>query len=86
MAIGKHLCSICGSWHSPHMPDNTTMVPICKECWGKTEINSRLVAISLARATNVIENLDRTIFEGIDGAIIKLVDARMKELNRHSEN
>jgi hypothetical protein len=68
------------------MPDNATMVPVCKDCWGKTSINARLFAISLARATTVMENLDRTIFDGIDGAIIKLVEARVKELNRHSEN
>ena len=30
--------------------------------------------------------LDQTIFEGIDGAILKLVEAKVRDMNKHSDN
>ncbi len=82
----RHLCGACGQWHEPHMPDNCTFVPVCTTCWGQIGFNARVFALTLSRASTCIENLDRTIFEGIDGAILKLVEARMKEMNKHSDN
>lgn len=82
----KHLCAGCGKWHEAHRPDNCSAVPVCKDCWQKASINTKLFAISMARNSRVIEDLDRTIYEGIDAAILRLVDARLKEMGRHSDN
>lgn len=82
----RRLCGTCGEWHAPHMPTNGIFIPICKTCWSKTSLNARVFALTLSRAADCLENLDRTIFEGIDGAILKLVEARMKEMNKHSDN
>lgn len=82
----RNLCAACSEWHEPHMPDNCTLVPVCKSCWGKTSLNARVFAIALARMTSRVAALDQTIFEGIDAAILNLVEARLKEMNRHSDN
>ncbi len=81
-----HLCGVCGEWHPPHAPDNCNMVPVCKTCWSKCSINARVFAISLAKMTAKVSVLNNTIFEGIDGAILKLVEAKVREINRHNDN
>jgi len=82
----RNLCAACGQWFLPYMPDNSTIVPICPPCWENTSLNAKVFAISLARMTARVAALDQTIFEGIDGAILKLVEARAKEMNRHRDN
>jgi hypothetical protein len=86
MAPGKHLCGICSQWHSMHMPDNGTAVPFCKECWQKLSVNARAFAITQCRVATVIENLDRTIFDGIDGQIATLVEKRLRDRGLSGDN
>jgi hypothetical protein len=81
MAINQHVCAICSQWYEPHQPDNQTVVPFCKPCWGKMSINARAFAIGQFRVATVVENLDRTIFEGIDGQI----QAAMEQWKRKNE-
>jgi hypothetical protein len=68
------------------MPDNGTFVPCCKECWQKLSINARMFAISQCRLATVVENLDRTIFEGIDGQIATLVEKRLRDRGVSGDN
>jgi len=81
-----HLCAICGKRHPPHMPDNGTFVPCCKECWSQLSVNARMFAISQCRLTRAVENLDRTIFEGIDGQIATLVEKRLRDRGLNGDN
>ena len=86
MAINQHVCAICSQWYEPHQPDNQTVVPFCKPCWGKMSINARAFAIGQFRVATVVENLDRTIFEGIDGQIATLVEKRLRDRGLSGDN
>jgi len=82
----SHLCGACGSWHSAHMPDNCTEVPICPKCWKESPISTRVFAITCARMATRVESLDNTIFQGIEGAIVDLVQAKARKLSEHNCN
>ena len=84
---GEHrLCASCGAWHLPHCPDNCTNVPICEACWKKCPISTRVFAISCARVSARVEALDNTIFQGIEGAIVDLVQQKASRMGEYGNN
>jgi hypothetical protein len=86
MAKAQRLCGSCGKWHAPHMPDNTTLVPICPECWKQATVDTRISALSLATVSSRMVSVDTTLLEMMDSIVTALAAKQANSSSGYSEN
>jgi hypothetical protein len=68
------------------MPDNTTLVPVCPECWKEINVNTRVFALSLATVSSRMVSVDTTLLEMMDTIVSALAAQKKNSGNEFSEN
>ncbi len=84
--VKPQLCGICGTKHSPHMPDNRTFVPCCPSCWNKISPNVRLMALVEARQEDTWRGLVQSIDCWLEGPFLDMIERKMESRQENELN
>jgi hypothetical protein len=79
-------CIACSRRMEYHMPDNRTLIPVCKVCWTDLSIQERAAIVAAFRACDSLEQLNDAIFQGIDGAVSAIVADRLANRRQSGGN
>ena len=79
-------CICCDAIMSPHLPDNSTVIPVCPRCWLSLPVSERAVIVASFRQSESIENLANAIFDGIDRAVADIVAGKLNRKTPPNQN